>query len=130
MDANLHKRNNENAGKFGHIMTHPKGKICACGNAGCYEMYASTTALVNRAKAVDPAYTNGRIIFKGIEKGDIRLEHILLEWIEEVAYGLVSLIHVFNPPAVIIVGGVMGGNKLVYLLVEVVHVLFMEIVWD
>jgi len=126
MDAALHKGDNGNAGEFGHIMTHPKGKICACGNAGCYEMYASTTALVNRAKTVDPAYTNGRIIFKGIEKGDIRLEHILHEWIEEVAYGLVSLIHVFNPPAVIIGGGVMERNKLVHLVEQKVHELIME----
>src|SRR5690625_5999669 len=84
-------------------------------------MYASTTALVKRAKAVDQNYTNGRMIFKGIEKGDTRLELVLHEWIEEVAYGLASLIHVFNLPAVIIGGGVLERNKIVDVLEHLDH---------
>src|SRR5690625_75325 len=125
MNNSLYKGNDGNAGEFGHMMTHPGGRICGCGNAGCYEMYASTTAFVKRAKAVDQNYTNGRMIFKGIEKGDTRLELVLHEWIEEVAYGLASLIHVFNPPAVIIGGGVMERNKLVDLVGHKVHELIM-----
>ena len=58
------------AGEFGHIITHPNGKECGCGQHGCYEQYASTTALVREARKIDPKFYNGRIIFEEWEKGN------------------------------------------------------------
>jgi len=36
------------AGEFGHIPVHADGELCACGQRGCLEAYASASALVRR----------------------------------------------------------------------------------
>ena len=38
------------AGELGHIPLYADGIPCTCGNRGCYESYAATTALVRLAK--------------------------------------------------------------------------------
>ena len=61
-----------------------------CGSIGCYEMYGSTeTALVKNAMALDPKYDTGRKIFEGlVSKGIRRLEKVLSDWVDQVAWGL------------------------------------------
>ncbi len=113
IDSTVYKGMNGIAGEFGHLMLHPGGEKCNCGCIGCYEMYGSTTALVRKASELDSKYSNGRMIFEGLEQGDQQLEKVLNDWVLEVANGLVSLIHIFNPPAIIIGGGVMEQEKLV-----------------
>ncbi|WP_412177874.1 ROK family protein [Sporosarcina sp. YIM B06819] len=113
IDSTVYKGMNGCAGEFGHLMLHPGGEKCTCGCVGCYEMYGSTTALVKKAMELDSKYVNGRMIFEGLEQGDQQLEQVLNDWVLEVANGLVSLIHIFNPPAIIIGGGVMEQEQLV-----------------
>lgn len=96
------------AGEFGHIVTHPGGRLCACGQHGCYEQYASTTALVRNAKEYRSDLTSGRIIFEEWNKGDEKIKDIVDAWVDEIAYGVVSLIHIFNPSALVIGGGIMS----------------------
>lgn len=96
------------AGEFGHIITHPDGKLCGCGQHGCYEQYASTTALVRAAKEYRSELTSGRIIFAEWEKGDDKIKEIIDNWIDEIVFGLVTLIHIFNPNALILGGGILG----------------------
>jgi len=99
------------AGEFGHIITHPEGLACNCGHLGCYEVYASATALVREAKKADPDVVNGRILFDRINKNDDIMEEILENWAKEVAYGLASLIHIFNPEAIVLGGGILEQEK-------------------
>jgi len=113
IDSTVYKGMNGSAGEFGHMMLHPDGEKCNCGCVGCYEMYGATTALVKNAMELNSKYINGRMIFEGLEQGDQQLEKVLNDWVLEVANGLVSLIHIFNPPAIIIGGGVMEQEKLV-----------------
>ncbi len=99
------------AGEFGHIITHVGGAKCGCGGYGCYEQYASTTALVRAAKALDPCLDNGRAIFSHIDESPVR--QIIDNWIGEIAVGIVSLIHIFNPPCVVVGGGIMAENYII-----------------
>lgn len=96
------------AGEFGHIVTHPDGRQCACGQHGCYEQYASTTALVREARKVDPALTNGRLIFDEWHRGNTAIRMIVDDWIDEIVFGLVTLVHIFNPNALILGGGILA----------------------
>ena len=38
------------AGEFGHMQVVPDGRRCGCGNRGCWEQYASGSALARRAR--------------------------------------------------------------------------------
>ena len=96
------------AGEFGHLITHPNGKQCGCGQHGCYEQYASTTALVREARRVDPRLVNGRLIFEEWHKGNVAIRMIVDDWIDEIVVGLVTLIHIFNPNGIILGGGVLS----------------------
>lgn len=102
------------AGEFGAIMVHPEDSVCGDPFRGCYEKYASTTALVARAKAYDSTLDNGRKIFERLE--DEKVKAILDSWTDEIVYGLVTVIHIFNPPCVVLGGGIMAQP---YILEEV-----------
>ncbi len=39
------------AGELGHLRIEPGGRLCGCGNRGCWEQYASGTAMVRTARA-------------------------------------------------------------------------------
>ncbi|MFC0300484.1 ROK family protein [Virgibacillus soli] len=114
------------AGEFGHMITHPNGILCNCGNKGCYEAYASTTALMKKAQNVDAKYIDGKIIFEAYRHSDEKIGSIIDDWVEEIALGLVSLIHIFNPPAVIIGGGIMEQAILIEKISTRVKYLIMD----
>ena len=92
--------------EFGAIVTHPEDRILGKDMfVGCYEKYASVTALVNSALRVDASLTNGRKIFERI--GEPEVKEVVDRWILEIIYGLTTIIHMLNPECVILGGGVM-----------------------
>ena len=89
------------AGEFGHIVTHTGGKKCTCGNNGCYEMYASTRALVRAVKEETGKDLNGREIFMPEHFSNVAVRAVIDNWIDEIIGGLSTLIFIFNPPCII-----------------------------
>ncbi|MNM98407.1 Beta-glucoside kinase [compost metagenome] len=112
----IYKGANGVAAEFGHILTHPISEADDQGNKPYYEKFASTTALVKMASQVDPDCTNGRDLFEKIKQGNKALERVLHAWVDEVAAGLISMVHIFNPSAIIVGGGVMEQDHLVHLV--------------
>lgn len=107
IDDKVYSGNHGGAGEFGHFTTHKGGLPCSCGQKGCFEAYASTTALTKKAATVYGSSLNGREIFEQIEKGNTELKKVLGAWTREIAVGLSGLIHILNPEAVILGGGIM-----------------------
>lgn len=113
------------AAEFGHIILDYNGNQCGCGSQGCFETYASATALVNIAakklkkekkgsaykRSIREAVTS-KMIYEEAIKGD----PVSLEIFDEVGFylglGISSLINTFNPEAVIIGGGLSRAKKL------------------
>lgn len=93
------------AGEFGGILVHPNERTEGDPFSGCYEKYASATGLVAMASRFDKSLTNGRNIFERLEEREVR--KIVDLWIDEIVHGLVTIIHIFNPPCIILGGGVM-----------------------
>lgn len=109
------------AGELGHFSINSNGKVCTCGNIGCYEQYASMTALIKNVKekysdignlSISKDEINGKYIFDELEKGNKELEYVVINWIEDISKGLVSLAHIFNPEIIIIGGAVSKQEKL------------------
>lgn len=96
------------AGEFGHLITHPGGLSCTCGGKGCYEQYASTSALVRAVTRIMPELTDGRKIFAAQKNAHPKLQEIISHWLDEIVLGLVSLTHLFDPERIILGGGVMS----------------------
>lgn len=94
------------AGEFGHFVTHAGGKECTCGGCGCYETYASASALVNSVSEKLGKSMNGKEIFENFENPEIR--SIIDEWIDEIVVGLKGLIYIFNPTLIVAGGGIMN----------------------
>lgn len=106
IDRNIYSGSSFSAAEFGGILVHPGDKKPGDPFSGCYEKYASATALVKKASAYDPALENGRKIFARLEEEPVR--NIVDGWIGEIVFGLHSLIHIFNPSCIILGGGVMA----------------------
>ena len=100
------------AGELGHFPTHVGGDHCICGLDGCFERYASTSAMIRYAIDIDPDLDNGRALFSAAESGEMQALEILDTWITEIAAGIAGYIHVFDPQLVLIGGGVSAQKTL------------------
>ena len=108
-------------GEIGHFSINNNGLPCTCGNVGCFQQYASMTALVERVqeyyKKTNPNFllsheVNGKTIFDSVNEANDDIISIVNEWIHNIACGIVSLVHIFNPEQVIIGGGVCVQEEL------------------
>ena len=102
------------AGSFGGIVVHPEAIRPGDEFSGCYEKYASATALVRQAIKIDPSLDSGRKIFQAFERPEVKT--CIDQWIDEIVYGLISLVHIFNPSLILLGGGILAQN---YILREV-----------
>lgn len=122
INRRLYRGNGQACGAVGHLRIHPGGRLCTgCGQKGCYEMYASTSVLVKQAQALNPALDNGRKIFQAFDGGDQKINELVDNWITEISYGLINLIHIFNPPCIILGGGVFSQPYILQKLQEIVN---------
>ena len=101
------------AGELGHFTLYADGMTCTCGKKGCFECYASTTALIARAKEkAGSEDLNGKEIFRRAQAGDRAMLSVLDAWIDDIVHGITGLVHIFNPDMVLIGGGVSVQEQL------------------
>lgn len=106
INGDLYRGSSFSAGEMGAMIIHPEDRDAAEDMySGCYEKYASTTALVSKMMSIDLSLNNGRKIFASLDRTEVK--EAVDQWIKEISYGLISLIHIMNPSCVILGGGVM-----------------------
>lgn len=107
-------------GEIGHTVIHTDGEKCSCGRRGCYEAYASVTALINQTKkkmaecpesimhqwVKENGPVNGQTAFDCSKKGDAAATLVRDTYIKYVAEGIVNMINIFQPETVVIGGGI------------------------
>lgn len=114
-DSHLLNGNIGIGGELGHFTLKYDGIACTCGNRGCYEQYASMSALVKRVREALPRLDlpgvtanqiNGKHVFKWFWDGNQEIKEIVDSWIDRIVEGLIGLTHIFNPEMILIGGGV------------------------
>ena len=120
---------NGTGAEFGHMRVVPDGELCGCSIRGCYEQYASGTALVRQAKAEiskNPesakdllARGDGTIsgllgshITDAARAGDKIAINLLANSGDWLGAGIATLAMLFDPSIVVIGGGVIDAGEL------------------
>lgn len=120
LNHQIYKGHQGVAAEMGHMITHPGGLPCGCGSCGCYEQYASATALIRTAKMHNPDFLNGKAIFTAFESKSADAKRLIDNWIEEISYGLINLIYIFNPSLIVLGGGIMAQPYILEKLNEII----------
>jgi glucokinase len=93
------------AGEIGHVVVVADGRQCACGRRGCWEQYASGSALGRLAREIDESL-DAVALRRAAEGGDPRARAAIDDFGRWVALGVASLVHALDPDVVVIGGGV------------------------
>jgi glucokinase len=114
--------------EYGHVTVVPDGRLCACGNRGCWEMYASGRALAHDARelAADSPVSaermmrlagsidaiDGPVVSAAAAEGDPAALSICTNMGRWLGKGLASLAAVLDPSMFVIGGGVSAAGDL------------------
>ncbi|NBP51130.1 MAG: ROK family protein [Actinobacteria bacterium] len=93
------------AGEIGHMVVQRGGTACPCGRFGCWERYASGTALVELAGGGAGGIVHGSDVLGGAASGDARLRAVVDEWTDWIALGVSNLANATDPDLVVLGGG-------------------------
>ncbi len=105
---------NSAAGEVGHIVIKQNGERCNCGRRGCWERYASVTALVRQAKEAGfTGNVSGRSIFTDRAKGNKKADEVIKQWLEYVAEGICDMVNIFQPEEIVIGGGISREGNII-----------------
>lgn len=129
-----------NAGEVGHIIIHPNGRLCGCGQRGCAEAYGSASSTAARAteaiqqgaksslkKLLDE---NGKItckdVYDHLASGDELAKKITDGTAESLAILCVDMLHIAGPERIVLYGAMTGAGEL---LLKPVKDFFNQHIW-
>jgi glucokinase len=114
--------------EYGHMTLVPEGRLCACGNRGCWEMYASGRALARDARelvsespvaaarllalAGSVEAIDGPVVTTAAAEGDPAASSICTTMGRWLGRGLANLAAVLDPSIFVIGGGVSVAGEL------------------
>ncbi|HEY9474173.1 MAG TPA: ROK family glucokinase [Mycobacteriales bacterium] len=115
--------------EWGHMCVVAGGRRCACGNRGCWEMYASGTALARDARELaevspvaahrmlelaggDPARLAGNHVTTAAREGDPSAVEIFTAMGRWLGRGIADLAAVLDPSCVVVGGGLCAAGDL------------------
>lgn len=113
------------ASEPGHTVVVADGRPCTCGRRGCWETYASATALIRMTKGAMARHpesvlheiaeksggVDGRTAFLGREVGDEAADGVVQEYIHYLALGIANLVNIFFPEVVALSGGIANQGE-------------------
>ncbi|HEY9898835.1 MAG TPA: ROK family protein [Pantanalinema sp.] len=124
IDGHLYEGANGFAGEVGHTTINWDGPPCPSGNPGCWESYASGTAMARRAREAlekgEPSIMSelvggdlSKLRVEVISEAGLRGDALALRIIEEtgelLGAGLSNLVNTLNPDLIVLGGGVIRG---------------------
>ncbi len=126
MDGRIYRGPTGLGAELGHIVLNPDGPECGCGNHGCFEAYASGTALGRmgrEAAADDPdgliarlgaekGEVTGHSVVSALQQGDPTAEAVFARLGRWLGVGIASLANIFEVEAVVVGGGLVETGEL------------------
>ncbi|MBO5734400.1 MAG: ROK family protein [Clostridia bacterium] len=121
IDGKIYTGANFAGGEIGHIVIEKNGEKCTCGRQGCWEQYASVTALLRQTADAIDSYPeskiydlidgkkikiSGRTAFDAMRMGDECGKEIVSKYVEYIGIGVVDMINILQPEMVVIGGGI------------------------
>lgn len=109
------------AGEIGHMGLVMNGEPCTCGKKGCWEAYASATAIIRETEKAAKEYPDsyvaklveenggkgsGKTAFIAQRAGDKVGDMVVKNYVQAVAEGIINIINAIQPQVVVIGGGV------------------------
>ncbi len=125
IDGKVYHGYNFYGAELGHVVIVFDGEPCTCGRRGCWEAYASATALIRQTKAAMEAHpdsvmwekaetldkVSGRTAFDAMRAGDAAGKAVVNRYIEYVACGLIDLVNSFQPEIICMGGGICNEGE-------------------
>ncbi len=108
-------------GEIGHMIVVVDGEPCNCGHRGCWEKYASATAIIRMGSALmkkkpdcalarqmegDAGRLNAKAVLDLAKAGDGDCLEIFATYVKYLCVGLSNLIDILDPDMVVLGGGV------------------------
>lgn len=120
LDGKMFRGFNGAASESGHITIVSGGEKCTCGKRGCWEAYASVTALIRQTEAAmekspeslmneiakAEGKISGRTAFEAAKQGDAAAQAVVKQYAQYVADGIVSIENVLQPDIIAVGGGI------------------------
>ena len=121
IDGKIYSGPNGAAGELGHTVIVADGEPCSCGRAGCWEAYASATALIRQTRREialnnesvmykltegDPEKVSGKTSFIAAKQGDESGLRVVNNYIKYISIGIANMINIFQPELIVIGGGI------------------------
>lgn len=123
LEGKLFSGFNHAGGELGHMVIRREGLPCPCGRRGCFEQYASATALLREARAMmaqrpdslcwalcggQPERLDGSMVFAAERRGDPGAAQVVGDYLQDLAQGLTNLVNLLQPELLCLGGGVAG----------------------
>ncbi len=117
---------NYNAGEIGHTSLNPDGRVCNCRAKGCFERYASASAIAESAREAirkgarsmmtefvkgDLNKITSKTVFEAMIQKDKTAIAVWDEFIKYLGAGVANQINTLNPEVVVIAGGVINAGE-------------------
>ncbi|MBE5744217.1 MAG: ROK family protein [Clostridiales bacterium] len=121
IDKKLYEGSNGMVGELGHIIMRANGHACGCGRKGCFEQYASATALIRQTKSAmlknrdslmwqgvqgDINNVDGKLSFSCAKLGDKTAIKVVDKYVSYLSEGILDYCNIFRPDAVVLGGGI------------------------
>lgn len=120
LDGKIFRGHNGVGAEIGHTVIMSGGEECTCGRHGCWEAYASVTALIRQTKAAmeknpdslmhefaeNEGRVSGKTSFAAAKKGDKAAQEVVDQYFKYIAEGITNMINIFQPEKIVIGGSI------------------------
>lgn len=120
LGGKIFRGHNGAGAEIGHTVIVSDGEECTCGRLGCWEAYASVTALIRQTKAAmeknpdslmhkfakEEGRVSGRTSFDAAKAGDKAAQAVVDQYFKYVAEGITNMVNIFQPEKIVIGGSI------------------------